>query len=154
MSSVSSPVVSESAQSSPKAETETESLDSTTSHNSHDSTSSKVDRDVELVKQALDSANQVKVLVGQRKVPKCMRYINVMLEMLLIAFAFANVIVTVISEQNDSKGFDLYFKISSIALPAIPVFWSKIMDSSKQFTTIDEIDKDEELNDIQEKGKA
>lgn len=139
---------------SPKVETE--SIDTTVSKSSRDSTSSKVDRDVELVKQALDSANQVKVLVGQRKVPKCMRYINVMLEMLLIGFAFANIIITVISEQNEGKGFELYFKIASIALPAIPVFWSKIMDSSKQFTTIDEIDKDAELNELDsaEKGKV
>ena len=116
------------------------------------SSSSSSNSKEEITAKALEAASKIENLGKEkkyRKIPKAMKYINVLVQIGLILFAFANIILTVVSENSKtkSKGYDIYFKVSSIALPAIPVFWSRLLDASKNFNSLEDEEEEEEKNE-------
>lgn len=114
---------------------------SSQSSSSQSSSSNESPLDNVYTTKALEAASKVEEIGKSekyRKVPKAMKIINVFVQMGLILIAFVNVILTVIAENSDSAGLKIYFEICAIALPAIPVFWSRLMDASKNFAGVDE----------------
>ena len=70
--------------------------------------------------------------MSQRKLPRCVRKLNVAYQIIMVLLGISNGVFGAV----ESHGFDvpkMYYVIFSIGASFLPVVWSKILDSLKQY---------------------
>ena len=70
--------------------------------------------------------------MSERKLPKWLRKINLAYQFILIGLTVINSILAALANEGVPIPLE-YFTYYSILISALPVFWSKILDASKQY---------------------
>ena len=68
-----------------------------------------------------------------RKLPRWVRKLNVVYQLLLLALMGANGVFAVLESNADIEVPKVYYQICSVALAALPVAWTKFLDSMKEY---------------------
>ena len=68
-----------------------------------------------------------------RKLPRWVRKLNVGYQLLLLALTGVNGLFPVLESDNDITIPKMYYQLASIALAALPVVWTKFLDSMKEY---------------------
>ena len=71
--------------------------------------------------------------MADRKLPRWMRKVNVVYQILLSLLTVANSLLVVIEADEDLNVPKVYYEFCSIGLAALPVVWSKFLDSMKEY---------------------
>ena len=68
-----------------------------------------------------------------RKLPRWVRKLNVVYQLLLLALMGANGLFAILESDEDIMIPKMYYQVCSVALAALPVAWSKFLDSMKEY---------------------
>ena len=71
--------------------------------------------------------------MADRKLPRWMRKLNVVYQILLSMLTVGNSLLVVVEADKDIDVPKIYYEICSIGLAALPVVWSKFLDSMKEY---------------------
>ena len=77
------------------------------------------------------------ISIDIRKLPLPMKVANYIYQILMLALTCGNLALTVLNESDTIKLSDKYFEISTCVLSFLPLFWTKLLDTTKQhFLTV------------------
>ena len=68
-----------------------------------------------------------------RKLPRWVRKLNVVYQLTLLGLTGLNGLFAVLESDNDITIPKMYYQLASIALAALPIVWSKFLDSMKEY---------------------
>lgn len=71
--------------------------------------------------------------MAERKLPKSVRKLNVVYQILLALLGVTNSLLLVIESSDEVTIPKIYYEICSIALAGLPIVWSKFLDSMKEY---------------------
>lgn len=68
-----------------------------------------------------------------RKLPRWVRKLNVVYQLTLIGLTGLNGLFAVLEANDEFEIPKTYYQLASVALAALPVVWSKFLDSMKEY---------------------